>query len=316
MSRWTLADMPSQVGKTAVVTGSTSGVGLEAAKALARAGAAVVIAARNPEKGATVAAQICSQYVPGATFELVDLSSLASVGAFAERLTDKLRSIDILLNNAGLMMIPKRLETQDGFELQFGTNHLGHFALTRMLWPLLMASRSARVVTVSSLAHRRGPLDFTDINSLHSYSPMGAYAQSKLANLMFALELQRRIDGAGVSNVISVAAHPGLTATNLYVTGQETGAGGNRRRLRTIIGNVVLRIIGMRSEQGALPLVYAAVSESASGGGYYGPDSRSEARGWPSAARISANALDREAAQRLWSLSEDLTGGAFDVRKG
>jgi NAD(P)-dependent dehydrogenase (short-subunit alcohol dehydrogenase family) len=313
MPRWTLADIPSQAGKTAIVTGSTSGVGFQTAKALARAGSRVFVAARDPAKGAHTINLIRADWAAADVFfEPLDLGSRASIDAFAARIADRTAVVDLLVNNAGLMAIPRRLETEDGFEQQFGTNHLGHFALTALLWPLIRAGDGARVVTVSSLAHRGGRLDFHDINSVRRYRATGAYAQSKLANLAFAIELQRRIEAAGAA-VASIAAHPGISKTNLYVTGQMMGARGAWSRIKTSIGDRVFAIIGSRAGEGALPLLYASVAEEAQGGAYYGPNAWGETRGFPAPAAISERALNRQDAERLWSLSENLTGIRFRV---
>jgi NAD(P)-dependent dehydrogenase (short-subunit alcohol dehydrogenase family) len=316
VTRWTLADAPSQVGRTAIVTGSTSGVGFLIAKALADAGARVVVAARDADKGARAVAQIRAASPDSqASFELLDLGSLASITAFVRRIAEQTNSIDLLVNNAGLMMIPRRLATEDGFERQFGTNHLGHFALTALLWPMLRTSAAARVVTVSSLAHRAGRLNFGDINSVREYSAIRAYAQSKLANLVFAIELQRRIQAAELP-AVSIAAHPGIARTNLFSTGQKTASANWWRSVRTGIGELIFRMIGSSAEQGHLPLVYAAVSPDAEGGGYYGPNAWGETRGWPSPARISRRALNLQDATHLWSLSEQLVGLRFEVGPG
>jgi NAD(P)-dependent dehydrogenase (short-subunit alcohol dehydrogenase family) len=233
------------------------------------------------------------------------------VRAFAERVR-ALPRLDILLNNAGLMMMPQRQETADGFERQFGTNHLGHFVLTAALWPQLVASGGARVVTVASNAHRRGRIRLQDPNFRAGYAPTVAYSQSKLANLMFALELHRRIVAAGAA-VASIAAHPGLTHTNLFVTGQQSGREGARPSWRTRIGNRVIGVMAMNVEKGTLPLLYAATAQEAVSGGYYGPDGIAEWRGWPGVAKPTPAALDEAAAKRLWSLSEEMTGVRFDV---
>jgi NAD(P)-dependent dehydrogenase (short-subunit alcohol dehydrogenase family) len=308
MTHWTASDIPSQRGRTAVVTG-TGGLGLEDALALARAGADVIIAGRNPSKGAAAVKRI-SESIPSArvTFEMLDLGNLESIEAFGVRLRDSRESLDLLINNAAVMTPPKRLATADGFELQFGTNYLGHFALTAQLLPLLRKGDQPRVVTLSSVAARGGSIDFDDLNAKQSYKPMMAYGQSKLACLMFALELQRRSD-AGGWGVRSVAAHPGISRTDLLPNGAGAwSAPGLARRL--------LWFLFQPAARGALPTLFAATSPHAQGGAYYGPDKLGETRGYPSAARVPAPAEDRHDATRLWIASETLTGVAFPPGEG
>lgn len=303
MRKWTLDDMSPQDGRAAVVTG-TGGLGLEVALALARAGAVVVLAGRDPSKGAEALARIKAD-TPDASvrFEALDLASLASVARFAERLRAEQQQIDVLVNNAGVMVPPERRQTSDGFELQFGTNHLGHFALTARLMPLLRASRGARVVSVSSVAARSGSTDWSDWNATAGYTAMPVYARSKIACLMFALELNRR-SKAGEWNISSVAAHPGVARTELLHNGP--GRGSVHSRVRSL-----LPFLFQPASQGALPLLFAATSPDAQAGGYYGPDRLSETRGHPAPAKTPPQALDRAAAEHLWSLSEDATGVRF-----
>ncbi len=305
MTLWTLADLPSQRGRSAVVTG-TGGLGFEVAAALARAGADVILAGRNAAKGAAAADRI-RRAAPGAriTFGAVDLASLDSIEAFADRLRASHGSLDLLINNAGVMTPPQRLTTADGFELQFGTNHLGHFALTAQLLPLLRKGSAPRVIGVSSIAARRGAIDLDDLQSERRYAPFVAYGQSKLACLMFALELQRRSEAAGWG-IDSIAAHPGIARTDLLPNGAGawSGAGMARR---------FLWFLFQPAAQGALPILFAATSPQASGGAYYGPDALGESRGHPAAARLPAQALDRAAAARLWEASERLTGTHFAI---
>lgn len=304
MPRWTTKDIPPQNGRAAVVTG-TGGLGFEDALALARAGASVVIAGRNPDKGALAVARIKSM-VPRAVvrFEHVDLASLASVAAFCARLNVQQAKLDILINNAGVMTPPAREETADGFELQFGANYLGHFALTAGLMPLLRAGDAARVVSVSSVAARDGAIDFEDLQARRRYRPMPVYSQSKLACLMFALELQRRsvIAGWGVT---SVAAHPGIARTDLLHNAPGRGSAAGMARS-------VLWFMFQPAAQGALPTLYAATAATAAAGGYYGPDGLAETRGYPSPAKIPPQALDQSASERLWRVSERLTGVRFE----
>lgn len=295
MSKWTTANIPPQNRRKVVVTG-TGGLGFETVLALARAGADVVIAGRNPAKGAEAVASV-EKRVPGASvrFREVDLGRLASVEAFADGLAKEQESLDLLINNAGVMTPPKRLATYDGFELQFGTNYLGHFALTAHLMPLLRRGQAPLVVSVSSVAARGGAIDFDDLQAERAYKPMPVYGQSKLACLMFAFELQRR-SVAGNWGVRSIAAHPGVSRTDLLLngTGRWSGPGMARRFLWFLFQPVA---------QGALPTLYAATSPSAVAGGYYGPDKLSETRGHPTKAIPPKQSLDAEVAARLWDES-------------
>ena len=303
MRKWMIDNMPSQDGLAAVVTG-TGGLGLEVAQALARAGAEVVLAGRNAQKGAEAVARIRSNLPMAAIrYEVLDLASLASIARFADRLRGAGQRVDVLVNNAGVMVPPKREETADGFELQFGTNHLGHFALTGHLLPLLRASGSARVISVSSVAARSGSTDWTDWNASASYKPMPAYARSKMACLMFALELERR-SIAGGWGVRSIAAHPGVARTELLHNGP--GLGSAHSRVRSL-----LPFLFQPAAQGALPILFAAASPDAQAGGYYGPDRLGETRGHPTDAKIPPQALDHAAAERLWTVSENVTGIRF-----
>lgn len=301
MSKWTLADIPSQRGRTAVVTG-TGGLGLETARALARAGATTIVAGRNPAKGAeAVASILAEQPAAEVRFEVLDLASLASVTDFAARLRDRLERLDMLINNAGVMVPPVRRETEDGFELQLGTNYLGHFALTGRLLPLLREAQQPRVVSLSSIAARSGSINLDDLNAEKSYAPMPVYSQSKLACLMFALELQRR-STAGGWGVTSIAAHPGIARTDLL-----HNAPGRRSAMG--ITRSLLWFLFQRAAQGALPTLFAATSPDARPGGYYGPDALSETRGYPAPAKVPAAATDQGIARRLWELSDKMVGG-------
>jgi len=288
---WTAADLPVMTGRTVVVTGANSGIGAVTARELARAGARVVLAVRDPARGAAAAATM-----PGDTeVRRLDLADLSSVRAFAAGWDGP---IDVLVNNAGVMAVPER-RTADDFELQIGTNHLGPFALTN----LLLGQITDRVVTVASLAHLGARIDMEDLNSEHGYDRWRAYGCSKLANLLFTLELQRRLDAAG-SSVSAHAAHPGWAATNLQ--GQTT-----RRveRLAMAVGN---RLIAQSAAMGALPTLYAATLP-VPGGSYTGPGGLKELRGHPAAASRSAAASDMRAAGQLWELSEQLTGVSFGL---
>jgi NAD(P)-dependent dehydrogenase (short-subunit alcohol dehydrogenase family) len=304
MAPWTIADIPSQLGRSAVVTG-TGGLGYETALALARAEAEVILAGRNPEKGAASLARIRAA-VPDANirFAELDLASLASVATFARHMAAEHGSLDLLVNNAGVMMPPRRQITEDGFELQFGTNYLGHFALTRHLLPLLRAARAPRVVEVSSVAHRDAAIRFADLQWEREYRPWPCYGQSKLAMLIFALELQRRSDAAGWG-LISLAAHPGFARTELIANGPGTGG------LLQRVFRPLQPLVSQSAADGALPILFAATSPGAVGGGYYGPSGFRELKGRVSPARIMPQARDRAAAERLWQLSEQLTGVTF-----
>jgi len=305
MTRWTTRDIPPQSGRTAIVTGA-GGLGFEDALELARAGADVILASRNPDKGAISVDRIRDD-VPTARirFEELDLADLNSIDRFAERVSGQLSRLDILINNAGVMRPVRRMETADGFELQLGTNHLGHFALTGRLMPLLKATGGSRVVTLSSVAARQGTIDFDDLQaSRKAYNPMAVYAQSKLACLMFALELQRRSTASGWG-VTSLSAHPGLSSTELL-----DNAPGAGRRV-PLIYRIVRAVMMQAPSQGALPTLYAATDPGATSGGYYGPSGLAETRGYPGEARIPAAALDVDTAARLWAASEELTGVRF-----
>lgn len=303
MTKWTAEDIPAQDGRLAVVTG-TGGIGFQTALALARAGAKLIIAGRNPVRGAEAVTQIRSA-VRGAKirFEQLDLASLASVAAFAERMREGHEGIDLLINNAGVMVPPTRRVTADRFELQLGTNHLGHFALTGQLLPLLRQGDRPRVISLGSVAARGGKIDFEDLNSERSYKPMPVYSQSKLACVMFAFELQRRSEAAGWG-IESIAAHPGVSRTDLLFN--STGRWDLNRMFRTF-----LPFLFQPAEQGALPILYAATSHQARGGGYYGPDRMGETRGHPAPSKVPPAAENRAAAARLWQASEEMTGVAF-----
>jgi NAD(P)-dependent dehydrogenase (short-subunit alcohol dehydrogenase family) len=297
--RWDVGRIPDQSGRTAVVTGANSGLGLVTARELARAGATVVMACRNLDKGHAAVDAIRSA-VPQAQLQLdeLDLASLASVRSFADRFTATRDGLDLLINNAGVMAPPRRL-TADGFELQFGTNHLGHFALTGLLLPQLEGREDARVVTLSSTAHRTGRIAFDNLNGDRHYFRWRAYGQSKLANLLFALELDRRLRASG-STVKSLAAHPGYAATNL-----QSAAAPLVDRLVMKVANAV---VAQSDEMGALPTLYAATEPGLEGGIYVGPDGIAEQRGYPKIVQPNGAARDEETARRLWELSADLTG--------
>jgi len=298
----TQAEVPSQLGKMAVVTGATGGLGYETALALAKAGAEVILTGRDDRKGQSAIEKI-SREVIGAkiSYEHLDLASLASIADFAQRMGVR-QSLDLLINNAGVMALPRRQTTADGFEMQFGTNYLGHFALTARLMPLLRRSSGPRVVSVSSLAHRTGFIDFGDLQGARAYSPWKAYGQSKLACLIFALELQRRSD-AGGWNLTSNAAHPGFSRTNLFAS----GPGG----LLSVATDFAAPLFGHSAADGARPILFAATSPQAKPGAYYGPGGIGELRGAPAPALIMPQARDAATAARLWDVSEKLTGTSF-----
>lgn len=309
MPGWTPADMPSQHSRIVVITGGTEGLGFEDALAFSRAGAEVVVASRNAEKGEAAVKEL-GERVPGARvrFEQLDLASLASIASFAERLRAGLPRIDVLINNAGIMTPPDRRSTSDGFELQLGVNFLGHFALTAHLLPLLRAGQQPRVVTLSSVANRDGAIHFDDLQWERRYAPMPAYAQSKLADLMFARELQRRsaADGWGVT---SIAAHPGVSRTNLLLNGP--GQNSAQSWARRLLGPILFQ----PAAQGAMPTLFAATSPDAQAGGYYGPNRWRETRGDVAPARVPDAAADRQVAARLWTMAERLTGVTFGVNE-
>lgn len=302
MNKWTTEAIPALDGKTAIVTGA-GGLGFEDALALARAGASVIIAGRSLDKGEAAVNAILSQVSDAdVSFEMLDLADLASVRAFAERMQKKLAQLDILINNAGVMTPPVRKTTKDGFELQFGTNYLGHFALTAHLLPLLKKAKG-RVVSLSSVAARNGAINFEDLQAEEGYRPMPVYAQSKLACLMFAFELQKRSDVNGWG-VTGVAAHPGLSRTELLTTEAS-------RLSLTALARKYAWFMFQPVPQGALSTLYAAVSPDARPGGYYGPDGVREVRGYPRPAFVPKRAQDGQACQRLWDVSEKLSGATF-----
>jgi len=294
-SNWTAENIPDLTGKIAVVTGANSGIGYEMAGALVRKQATVILACRDKDKGEAAVRQITQEY-PQAKAELMqlDLSDLASVRRFADEFTSHYNRLDILINNAGIMAIPFG-KTTDGFELQFGTNHLGHFALTGLLLNLILRTSLARVITVSSGGHRFGKIDFDNLNAEKRYDRGRAYAQSKLANLLFTYELQRRFESAGV-DTLAVAAHPGWTATNLQA---------HWRMVR-----ILNPFIAQQPKMGALPALYAATAPGVQGGDYYGPRGWQELRGYPIRVKSSDSSYDTAVAAKLWTVSEELT----DVR--
>ncbi len=306
MSNWTVADIRNQSGRRALITGANSGIGYFAALELARAGAHILFASRDRARGEAALRRLKTE-VPAASTELVilDLASLASVRQVAAQVLGEGRPLDLLINNAGVMAPPKRKETADGFELQFGTNVLGHFALTALLFPAIQRAPGApRVVTIASIAHKTGRIHFDDLQATKKYSPMGSYQQSKLADLMFAFELDRRLRAAG-SPILSVAAHPGVANTMLFQTGDYSGIERSMRKAMSVVIGALLNT----EADGALPTLYAATALEAQGGGYYGPTGFMEMRGGDAGvAKVAPQARDLQAAKRLWGLCEELTG--------
>jgi NAD(P)-dependent dehydrogenase (short-subunit alcohol dehydrogenase family) len=310
---WTAAQIPPQAGRIALVTGANSGLGLITARELARAGARVVLAVRDTARGEEAAGTIRQAAAPGASVEVerLDLGDLASVRACAETVAGRHAHLDLLVNNAGVMAPPRR-ETADGFELQLGTNHLGHFALTGLLMQRLLARPDARVVTVSSAAHRMGSIDFDDLQGERGYSAWPRYGQSKLANLLFCFELQRRAAAAGAT-LCSMAAHPGYAATNLQTSGPLLGSGGPVALIKGLAMRAGNLVLAQSAEKGALPTLYAATVPDLPGAAFVGPDGPGEMRGSPTPVGTSSAATDEQAAQRLWAVSEELTGVRYEA---
>ena len=303
MKKWTREDMPSLEGQVWVVTGANSGLGLETAKGLAARGALVVMACRDPQR-AQAAADEVRKVAPDAKLELesLDLASLASIEAFAKKLASTRPVLDGLINNAGIMAIPRRT-TADGFEMQLGTNHLGHYALSLRLLPLLEAAKAPRLVSVASTAHKFGSMNFDDLMGEKSYSSWGAYGQSKLANLLFIYELARKLAAAG-KKTIAVAAHPGYAATNL----QGVGAKMTGSKFSAWIMDVGNSVMAQGADMGALPTLYAATASEVKSGDYFGPDGFLEFKGHPRKCDSNAKSKDTTAAAKLWEVSEKLTG--------
>lgn len=312
MPRWTEQNIPEQAGRTALVTGANSGIGLRTAQVLAEKGARVLMACRSAERGGTAvstvreAARAAEQ---DAAVELValDLADLRSVHAAAEQVRSMTENrLDILVNNAGVMMTPRK-STVDGFELQFGTNHLGHAALTWLLMPALRATPGSRVVTLSSPTARMGRIRTSDPNFEHrTYDPFSAYGQAKLANLMFALELDRRARSKGL-DLVSVAAHPGYASTKLVANMAGSREAGPMATAIEYFGDLAGRYFAQSVEHGALPTLYAATAPDVRGGDYYGPDGMFEMRGWPGRAHVPRAASDADVSARLWDVTAELT---------
>ncbi len=301
---FSLKKIPSQKGRIAIVTGANVGLGYETALAFARKEIKVIMACRNAQKAEKAKADILAQ-VPNAELEIIilDLNSLQSVRDFAKTYTEKYDRLDLLINNAGLM-VPPLMRTEEGFESQFGVNHLGHFLLTNLLFPHIRKTEGSRVVSLSSNAHKRAEINFDDLNSEKSYSKIGAYSQSKLACLMFAYELQRRLDAAG-SHVLSVAAHPGASDTDLA------------RYISKLLYYALLPLFSLVThspEKGALPTIYAALGNDVDGGDYFGPQGFMEMKGEPGKVESKPQSHDKEVAKKLWEVSEKLTGEKFEIK--
>ncbi len=305
---WTTSRIPDQTGRTIIVTGANSGLGFETARALAGAGALVVMACRD-ERRARVAADAIRADEACGELEILplDLASLASVRDFAKAFSDRHPALHVLINNAGIMAIPRRT-TADGFEMQFGTNHLGHFALTALLLERLLAVEDSRVVSLSSTAHKFGRIDFDDLQRERSYFRWSVYGQSKLANLHFAYELERRFR-ATRTPCLSNACHPGWSATNL----QYVGARMEGRGWLESLASGLNRLFSQDAAAGALPTLYAATAPEAKGGDFFGPDGLGEIKGHPRKVNSSRRSHELEAARRLWEVSEELTGVRFDA---
>lgn len=307
---WTAKDIPAQTGRTILITGANSGIGFDTALELARRGAEIVLPARTQAKASEAIQRIRAQ-VPAAklTPAILDLASLASIKAFARFYSERFPgpSLDVLINNAGVMALPTRELTVDGFERQFATNFMGPFALTALLFAHLKPELGTRIVSLASIAAQRGKIEFDNLQSERKYSPLiGAYPQTKLADLIFAIELQRRLGAVG-SPIASIGAHPGIATTNL--SSNMTGVFG-------LLAPIFLPMMGQSSAQGALPTLFAATSPAAGPGGYYGPDGAGERKGFPVAAKIPATAKDAKVAKRLWAETERLTGVVFDLTPG
>jgi NAD(P)-dependent dehydrogenase (short-subunit alcohol dehydrogenase family) len=305
-SQWNKKDVPDQKGRVVVVTGGNSGIGYEAALALAGRNARVILAARSLDKGEQ-AAQTIRQHYPAAEVKVMalNLADLKSVNSFADAFLASHDRLDVLINNAGVMALPE-LRTTDGFEMQFGTNHLGHFALTGLLLPALKATPNARVVTVSSALHDSGDIHFDDLQWKKSYDRWGAYAQSKLANLLFAYELQRRFATSAI-NVISVGCHPGYAATNL----QASGPGMDGSAISKWMMKAANFLIAQSQEMGALPTLFAAVAPQVNGCDYIGPTGMRGMRGYPEKVMSNNKSYDEAIAKQLWVISEELTGVVY-----
>ncbi|HBY06385.1 MAG TPA: short-chain dehydrogenase [Chloroflexi bacterium] len=308
MNKWTTTNIPDLSNKTAIVTGANSGIGYWAAYWMAAQGARVVIASRNAQKADSAVKKMGASQ-PGLELDLIplDLANLETIRDFVAVFQERYTSLDILVNNAGVMALPYR-QTADGFEMQFGTNHLGHFALTGLLLPRLLASPAGRVVTISSMVHRQGSIDFGNLNGEKAYAPWPAYRQSKLSNLLFAYELQRKLQAAG-KPLISLACHPGYANTNLQSVGPEMG----QSSLDKLFWKLANTLVAQSAEKGALPSLYAATALEAQGGDFIAPHGPAEARGYPVRSKSSPASYEEAAAAKLWQISEELTGVKYPL---
>jgi NAD(P)-dependent dehydrogenase (short-subunit alcohol dehydrogenase family) len=311
MTHWTAVQIPPQQGKLAWITGANSGIGFHAALELARAGATVILACRDRAKAEAARQRILTE-VPAAQLEvaILDLASLTSVRAAAQSFLATNRRLDLLINNAGVMALPQRRVTPDGFELQLGTNHFGHFALTGLLLPSVLkpsTAAPARIITVSSIAHRGATMDFDNLNWERNYKPWPAYRRTKLANLLFGFELHRRLQRANASTM-SIVVHPGVSNTNLFAAGPGSGKG-----IEAVMAPLVIRLIAQSDAQGALPTLYAATSSAIQSGHFYGPNGFRQMRGYPVEVRAEPQAYDESLAAKLWQVSEQLTGVRFPL---
>lgn len=300
--KWTAAQIPSQAGKTILVTGANSGIGYQAALEFARHGAHVLLGSRSAAKGEAAVARLRSE-ISNANVEpaLLDLASLASIRTSTETFLRRGSKLDVLVNNAGVMALPSRELTPDGFERQFGTNHLGHFALTGLLLPALKLAASSRVVTVASLAHRNGKIEWDNLQGERRYDAWDAYNRSKLANLLFAKELNRKASLAGLP-LLSIPVHPGVSRTNIFENGPGT------KSFKGLMLRIFAPVLTQDDAMGALPTEYAATAPDVTGGEYIGPDGFGELKGFPKVVGPKPQALDQVTGERLWQVSEELTG--------
>ena len=301
-SNWTAENIPDQTGKIVIVTGANSGIGFAMARILTQKKATVILACRNKDKGNAAVQRITQADTQAkATLIQLDLSNLASIRRFSDEFTSRYQRLDMLINNAGIMQVPFA-KTVDGFESQFATNHVGHFALTGLLLNHILSTPQARVISVSSWGHHFGKIDFDNLNAEKTYDAGGAYAHSKLANLLFIYELQRRFESAGV-DAIAAAAHPGWSFTNLPFGWTAPNLSASMRVMR-----ILHPFMGQKPEMGALPALYAAIAADVQGGDYYGPRSWGGLRGYPTKVRSSDSSYDTDLAARLWTISEEMTG--------
>lgn len=302
--QWDINQIPSLEGKRAIITGGNSGIGLETAKTITSKGGEVILAVRHIKKGEQAKDEILKENeLANVTVMKLDLSHLESVKEFTDEFANRFESLDILINNAGVMMLPYQ-KTKEGFEMQFGSNHLGHFVLVGKLLPLLQKTPNARIVTVSSLAHRRGKIYFENLDGTKGYNRSMFYAQSKLANLLFAKELDRRLKEAGIP-ILSIACHPGISSTNLFTLGKQK---------TPWFMKVFLKYFSQPANMGSLPTLYAATNKDLVGGEYIGPDGPLQRKGYPTIETPYPNALNKETMKKLWDISEELTGIAYEFR--